>query len=485
MILFIVFDGLRPDQVTPSATPALWDLAGRGVRFLNHHSVYPTLTRVNVASMFTGCYPTRHGVVGNTIYRPDVDPTWEISTGSQPDIVRLQGLIGRGIVSAPTLGEVLHGHGETMTATGVGSNGNTFLHHPEAASVGGAIAHPEFTVPDSLAAELLDRFGPWPKVGIPNHNRIERAVTVLLEYLLPVYEPAVATIWMSDPDGPHHLTGIGSSKSVDSIRLADAQLARIVSALDNLGTAETTDILVVSDHGHSTVKEVVDVRALLVDAGLKDSEESTDVLVADNGGSVLIYMPGADDARVVDVCRFLMGQPWSGPLFSRVGPTGAPGTLGLAAAGYDHPSSPDILLSFAWGAEPNRHGIKGRIYSCGDNAVGHGNHGSASPYEVHNTLIAAGPHFKSGLVSMVPSSNVDLFPTILRALELEIESPVDGRVLDEALVGGPEPEEVFFSTEVREESTDLGDVTYRQKVQFSRVGGASYLDKGTAYREKP
>ena len=485
MILFIVFDGLRPDQVTPSGTPALWDLAGRGVRFLNHHSVYPTLTRVNVASMFTGCYPTRHGVVGNSIYRPEVDPAWEISTGSQPDLVRLQGLLGRSIVTAPTLGEVLQEHGETMTAIGVGSSGNTFLHHPNAEYVGGAIAHPEFTVPKSLSAELSDRFGPWPKAGIPNHHRIERAVTVLLEYLLPVYEPAVATIWMSDPDGPHHLTGIGSSKSVESIRLADAQLARIVSALDDLGMAETTDVLVVSDHGHSTVKEVIDVRGLLVEAGLKESPESTDVLVADNGGSVLIYIPGAEDSRIVEVSRFLMNQPWSGALFSRVGSGAAPGTLPLAAAGYDHPSSPDILLSFAWDAQRNRHGVRGRVYSCGDQRVGQGNHGSASPYEVHNTLIAAGPHFKDGLVSMVPSSNVDLFPTMLRALGLEIGSAVDGRVLDEALVGGPEPEEVFVSTEVREESTELGGVTYRQKVQFSRVGDTSYLDKGLAYHEGP
>ena len=486
MILFIVFDGLRPDQVTPSATPALWELAARGVRFLDHHSVYPTLTRVNVASMFTGCYPSRHGVVGNSIYRPDVDPTWEISTGNQPDLVRLRGLLGQRIVSASTLGEVLREHGEAMTAIGVGSSGNTFLHHPEADSVGGAIVHPEFTAPKSLAAELSARFGPWPEAGIPNHGRIERAVTVVLEYLLPVYEPAVATIWMSDPDGPHHSTGIGSSKSVESLRLADAQFARIVSALDDLGVADTTDILVVSDHGHSTIKEVIDVRGLLVQAGLKESEESTDVLVADNGGSVLVYMPGADDSRVVEVCRFLMSQPWSGPLFPRIGSDRAPGTLPLSAAGYDHSSSPDILLSLAWDGELNQNGVRGRIYSCGDHGVGHGNHGSASPYEVHNTLIAAGPHFKNGLVSMVPSSNLDLFPTILRVLGLQQPgSRVDGRVLDEALVGGPEPEEVFVSTEVLEKSTVLGDVTYRQRVQVSRVGTASYLDKGMAHHESP
>ena len=482
MILLVVFDGLRPDQVTSSGTPALWELARRGVRSLNHHSVYPTLTRVNVSSMFTGCYPTRHGVVGNSIYRPDVDPSWEISTGHQPDLVRLSELLGRGVMTAPTLGEVLHANGKTMTALGVGSSGNTFLHHPEAGSVGGAIVHPEFTVPDSLAAELNERFGPWPAAGVPNQHRIVRAVTVLIEYLLPVYAPAVATLWMSDPDSAHHKTGIGSRQSVDSIRLADEQLARVIAHIEKQGMADETDIIVVSDHGHSTVKEVIDVRGFLVEAGAKDSTDSTDVLVAHNGGSALIYMPGADGRRVADVTGLLMRQTWCGPVFSRAGPDGVPGSIPLSSIGYDHPTSPDIVLSFAWDADVNQNGVRGNVYSCGEVGVGLGNHGSASPYEVRNTLVAAGPHFKSGVTSMAPTSNADAFPTILRILGLESDSPVDGRVIEEALVGGPEPDEVFVSTSVLEGTAMLGDLTYRQEIQVSRVGNTTYMDKGRASR---
>ena len=482
LVLFIVFDGLRPDHMTPTETPALWDLAGRGVRFLDHHSIYPTLTRVNVGSMFTGCLPARHGVVGNAIYRPDVDPSWEISTGRQSDIARLQERLGQGITTAPTLGEVLRQHGEAMTVVGVGSSGNTFLQHPNAGSTGGVVVHPEFTVPDPLAAELSDRFGPWPAEGVPNGARNERAATVLLEFLLPAYSPAVATIWMSDPDNAQHKTGIGSAKSVEGARIADRQLARIVAHLEDHGMADTTDIFVVSDHGHSTVLEVIDVEGLLIDAGLKESRESTDVLVAENGGSALVYVPDGNGRLVEEVARLLMSQPWCGPLFTRLGREQVAGTMPLSAVGYDHPTSPDILLSLAWDAQTNRYGVRGRFYSCGSPGVGLGNHGSASPYEIHNTLVAAGPHFKKGVASPTPSSNADLFPTILSILGLEGGSPTDGRVLEEALLGGPEPEEVFVSTSILEESADLGEVVYSQQVQVSRVAGTTYLDKARAER---
>jgi predicted AlkP superfamily pyrophosphatase or phosphodiesterase len=68
--LLIVVDGLRPDYVTSEVMPNLTALGKRGVVFTRHHSVYPTVTRVNAASISTGAYPETHGLMGNTIYFP-------------------------------------------------------------------------------------------------------------------------------------------------------------------------------------------------------------------------------------------------------------------------------------------------------------------------------------------------------------------------------------------------------------------------------
>ena len=63
--LVIVVDGLRPDYVTPEVMPRLSRLGQRGIVFRAHHSVFPTVTRVNGASFVTGSYPETHGLMGN------------------------------------------------------------------------------------------------------------------------------------------------------------------------------------------------------------------------------------------------------------------------------------------------------------------------------------------------------------------------------------------------------------------------------------
>ncbi len=47
--LVIVVDGLRPDYVTPAVMPRVYRLGQRGIVFTAHHSVFPTVTRVNAS----------------------------------------------------------------------------------------------------------------------------------------------------------------------------------------------------------------------------------------------------------------------------------------------------------------------------------------------------------------------------------------------------------------------------------------------------
>src|SRR6478672_5978545 len=79
--LIIVIDGLRPDYVTREAMPRLVRLGERGIVFTAHHSVVPTVTRVNGSSLVTGAYPETHGLLGNTIYIPSVSRTHVLDTG--------------------------------------------------------------------------------------------------------------------------------------------------------------------------------------------------------------------------------------------------------------------------------------------------------------------------------------------------------------------------------------------------------------------
>src|SRR5213083_1256782 len=69
-VVVVVWDGMRPDFITPQYTPTLYALAMRGVFFKNHHAVYVSSTEVNGAAIATGTYPNRNGILANTEYRP-------------------------------------------------------------------------------------------------------------------------------------------------------------------------------------------------------------------------------------------------------------------------------------------------------------------------------------------------------------------------------------------------------------------------------
>ncbi len=70
--LIVFFDGLRPDYITPEAMPNLYAFKKRSAYGKAHHSVYPTVTRVNSASYSTGSYPVTHGLMGNSVFFPEV-----------------------------------------------------------------------------------------------------------------------------------------------------------------------------------------------------------------------------------------------------------------------------------------------------------------------------------------------------------------------------------------------------------------------------
>src|SRR5471032_2408880 len=77
--LVFVLDGLRPDSINATDTPNLFRLRNEGVNFINSHSVFPTVTRVNATALGSGMYPGHNGMMGNNIYVPAVNPVASFS----------------------------------------------------------------------------------------------------------------------------------------------------------------------------------------------------------------------------------------------------------------------------------------------------------------------------------------------------------------------------------------------------------------------
>jgi len=290
----------------------------------------------------------------------------------------------------------------------------------------------------------------------------------------------MVTLWFSEPDSAQHKTHISSHQAVQGIEQADAEIGRIVEYLRDRGLDDSTDLLIASDHGHSTVSQSVDIADQLVLAGLKEQNDSTDVLVSATGGCALLYFRNHEEAKIQAVAEYLMAQEWCGSLFTN--PT-ISGAIPMSKTRDQNNRSPDILISFQWSNEVNSQGIEGTaVFAKGDVPLGAGSHGSISPYEIRNLLVAVGPDFKNGISDKTPSGIVDLTPTILHILGLSTNGSLDGRVLTEALTGGPDPKDMSCETYTTRASRTLGGQTFEQELCTSRVNSAEYLDWGRAQR---
>src|SRR5262245_25181516 len=398
--LVIVVDGLRPDFVTADAMPRLVRLAQRGVTFNAHHSVFPTVTRVNGASFVTGAYPETHGLLGNTVYAPNVDPLRGLDTGRRENLERIAAA-DRTLLTAPTLSEILKQQNKSLVALGSGTTGATFVLNDTVAS--GAIVHPEYARPLDLQARILERFGAPPPAALPNTARHRRVVDVYLQMILSELRPDITWLWLNDPDDTGHARGMGAATR-EAVAVVDAEIGRIEDTLRNRGVLDRTNIIVTSDHGFSTHAGGLRLAELVQPFAKPMPDGSPDIVVAEGA----VYQRSSRDLeRERAIVEALQKRPEVGAIFTLPvqgsGREGfARGTLSLAVARWQHPRSADILVSANWSDEANEAGIKGKTTQTG--AAGHG---SSSPYDIHNTLIAVGPDFRERATSDVPTANVD------------------------------------------------------------------------------
>jgi hypothetical protein len=140
-------------------------------------------------------------------------------------------------------------------------------------------------------------------------------------------------------------------------------------------------------------------------------------MVVGNGGTVLLYVTGHDRTLVAKVVHCLQAQAFCGVVFTQQPVEGA---FRLHDVRIDSPGAPDIVLGMRWRSDPSTNRTRGLTCSdYGQYGPGCGMHGSLSPFDMHNTCIAAGPDFRKGALDDMPTGNIDIAPTILWLLGVE------------------------------------------------------------------
>jgi len=479
-VLVVVLDGMRPDFVTEQNTPALFELARRGVTFRNHHAVYPSSTEVNGTAISTGAYPAHSGIAGNNEYRPHIDPLKPIHTEAMEAVRKGDELTRGGYLLRPTIAELVQKSGGRSVVSGAKPVAFLADRATRQTSVPGVNLFGGTILPVHLWTAISNRHGPFPAENA-SPSRNDWTTSVLVDELWGEGVPGFSFVWMNEPDASQHLSSPGSSRSLAAMRSADENLAQLLRALGSKNLLESSDILVVSDHGASTIVASVDVAKALSAAGLPAVRAFTakpspgEVIVVSNGGSSFVYVVGHDEQIIKRIVRFLQQWEFTGVIFTR---KPLPGTFALREVRLDSIDAPDVVVSLRWTTDRNTNGIAGTIVSdTSSYGVGQGTHVSLSPFDMRATLIAAGPSFRSGIQSTLASGNVDIAPTVLWILGLRSAKSMDGRVLSEALtIKGPSLRS--FEPRQIEARADFEHACWKQYLHFTEVNGVRYLDEG-------
>jgi hypothetical protein len=565
-VVLFVADGLRPGIIDQQTAPAMAALMKRGVTFTNSHAIFPTLAMPNAAVLATGHLPGDTGVFGNTIFtgfpvagaNDSVTPLLE----SNAVLGEMNDHFAGNHLNEETILHAAAAAGISTAAIGKLGPALVFDHldrtGQSTAIVDDQTGHPggiplssdmqaalqEFGLPtEAPGREENDRSGDANTPGTLVTNIAQQkwfadaAVLAVLLTFRDRHKPFVMVYWSRDPNGTQRnqgdgllrtIPGINGPTSMAAVRNADANLGRLVGSLKELGMDTTTDVILVSAQGASTITKetatsyaasrsyrnvppgllppgflAIDLAHGLglnifdPDAGrearntalpdgsfplrgnalIGDEGAHPAMVVAANGGSDLIYLSAPDRPLVARIVKILSAQDYVSGIFVDPRLGSVAGTLPLSAVmpeGSAVTPVPSIVVgfrSFTVGcADPVTCGVE-----VADSILqqGQGINGSFSRADTRNVMAAIGPDFRTGFEDLAPASNADIGRTIAAILGLRMKEKgrLVGRVLTEAMPNGAK---VFPKAGVLRSAPDSDG--RRTVLKHQSIGSVFYFD---------
>ena len=291
LILFVP-DGLRGRIVTPQTAPAMAAVRDKGVHFKNSHSLFPTFTMANGSAMATGHYLGDTGVFSNTIFTGytsvpagdtvvpfiendavlgDIDEHFSGDYLNEETLLKMARAQGFSTAAIGKLGPTLQfdhaDRGKTSIVIDDSTGGKAGVPLSDEMKDALTKANLPLTTPgrgdNGKAGDAKT-----PGTTVANVAQQAYMADVAAKVVLPMFKarnkPFVLVFWSRDPDGSQHNTGdslntitpgINGPTSMAGIKNADDNLAQLRKALDDLGLSASTNIMISSDHGFSTISK--------------------------------------------------------------------------------------------------------------------------------------------------------------------------------------------------------------------------------------
>lgn len=217
--ILISFDGFRWDYLNRNITPNIEKLKNRGVCALSLKPSYPSITFPNHISIISGVYPQEHNIIGNFFNDVKNNKEYKIT--------------------------------DTFEVT------NPYWYNCEAF----------WETAEKNGIKTASYFWPYSEVRIPfkrpsitkkyeHYFPYEKRVDSVLAWLnLPLQQrPKFITLYFDATDTYGHKYGTESSKVDSVIQVLDNLIGRLLNGLSYSNLIDSTNIIIVSDHGMYNIK---------------------------------------------------------------------------------------------------------------------------------------------------------------------------------------------------------------------------------------
>lgn len=366
-LLLVSIDGLRADMLDRGITPNLSRLVDGGVRARWMTPSYPSLTFPNHYTIVTGLRPDHHGIIHNSMHE-DALGSFRLSKREAVTDARWWG--GEPIwVGAEKAG--------VRTAT--------------------------LSWPGSEAAIQGVRPSQWRTydASVPLPDRVDQVLGWVGQ--TDVDAPRLVTLYMEQVDHAGHDHGPDSPEYAAAIGEVDQAMGRLLDGLQARGLENSTNVIVVSDHGMASVP---DGQTIAIE-DMVDPTIATDVSMGQSVG----FAPLPGKRREAE--KVLLGAHAQYDCWTRQ-------TLPARWHYGSNPRIPPIVCQMheGWNALSRA--------SVATRAPGtRGSHGydNALP-SMRAVFIARGPSFKQGQ-TIAGFDNVDVYPLLARLLGVPA-APNDG-----------------------------------------------------------
>jgi arylsulfatase A-like enzyme len=441
----LISDGARYDEWDLAQMPNLAALIKRGTTFTQATvGQLPSITETSHATLGTGVYPYRHGILGDSWRIPGQNKmTPNLLSASLDQTGYIEKLIKQ--QNVPTLSAIIHRRfpqGKVVTMSGHKVYAATAMGPDADFSVFGMNNSkgqfaPATTPSQAPDASILRSAGlalkSYPRTaGLEDHW-----TTNLAQQMVQRYRPRLLMINYPEIDNAGHTYGTDPKYIGPIMRALDNDIGRLEATYKKLGILSKTDFIITSDHGMVPSTHTVDVGK--IENVIKSAGAS--YLSVGHGDYCPIWLNNPSQIPAVAQALVKASIPYvravymkdaqgryvlASPQSSLDADPGLQQAYSNLLATEDNVSSPDIVLLY----DENTITMTPTFVKVGRK----GDHEGATWGAQHIGLFMAGPGIKANYVSNYPARLVDI-PVTIAALFTAHPNHTDGVPLADAMTG--------------------------------------------------